>query len=226
MPIDHSEATGTSYDTTNAGGDSAISVRSINFDPRTEVSGLTASLQSRKLEVDITFADFIGQSIGGRGREGIYPVTTTFYVTGGGMHFHITPDLDLAGRLSSSLPSILPASLGSVITGYLSDIRSTGASSLVAGQTGRAVSIIDAAIDQVAEIRGELGAIDKYVIQPNLASQRIALENTMSAESLIRDADFAREVADLTRAQVVSAAANRVLRIANAQPQAALQLLR
>ncbi|HWB19320.1 MAG TPA: flagellin, partial [Phycisphaerales bacterium] len=50
-------------------------------------------------------------------------------------------------------------------------------------------------------------------------------ENTAAAESAIRDTDFAKETADLTRQQILSQAATQALSIANAQPQSVLSLL-
>jgi flagellin len=54
----------------------------------------------------------------------------------------------------------------------------------------------------------------------------VSLENSAAAESVIRDADFARETASLTRSQILSSAAQNSLGLANSQPQSALQLLR
>lgn len=59
-----------------------------------------------------------------------------------------------------------------------------------------------------------------------IASQQVALENTMAGESAIRDADFAIEMSALTRAKILSQAVSRAMIIANAQPLSILQLLR
>ena len=53
----------------------------------------------------------------------------------------------------------------------------------------------------------------------------IATENLSAAESRIRDVDVAYETAQLTRNNILQSAAISVLSQANAQPQAALQLL-
>jgi flagellin len=54
----------------------------------------------------------------------------------------------------------------------------------------------------------------------------VAYENASAAESAIRDTDFAEETSNLTRAQILSQAANTILAQANAAPQSALNLLR
>jgi flagellin len=48
----------------------------------------------------------------------------------------------------------------------------------------------------------------------------------VDAESSIRDADFAKETANLTRAQILVQAGTSVLAIANQNPQNVLALLR
>ncbi|MEM9883705.1 MAG: flagellin, partial [Planctomycetota bacterium] len=49
--------------------------------------------------------------------------------------------------------------------------------------------------------------------------------NTSAAESAIRDTDFAKETAELTRSQILVNAATNALGIANSQPQNVLSLL-
>jgi flagellin len=53
----------------------------------------------------------------------------------------------------------------------------------------------------------------------------ISSENTAAAQSIIRDADFANETAQLTRSQILVSASTNVLSLANSSPQSALQLL-
>jgi flagellin len=53
----------------------------------------------------------------------------------------------------------------------------------------------------------------------------VALENLTASESQIRDLDFASEVAQFTRSQILFAAGTSVLRTANLIPQNVLTLL-
>ena len=53
----------------------------------------------------------------------------------------------------------------------------------------------------------------------------IAIENISDAESTIRDTDFAAETAELTRAQILAAAASSALTIANTSPRNVLSLI-
>ncbi|MFN6147192.1 MAG: flagellin [Planctomycetota bacterium] len=92
------------------------------------------------------------------------------------------------------------------------------------GGTTTAITSIDAAINSVSSLRGTLGAVQNRLASTinNLA---ITTENLTSAESRIRDVDVAFETAQLTRNNILQQASISVLSQANAQPQAALQLL-
>jgi flagellin len=224
-PIDHSEAAGTACDVTTNGGDSAISIRSINHDPRTEVDGLFASLRSLNLHIDMLFGDFAGISVGGKGDEGQYVVTTRFFITGGGTTVQLGPKVDRQGRMSTGIPSVYASNLGNPNVGYLHQLRSGGTYDLVGGLLEEAAAIVQESINQVSTLRAELGMVERHVLAPSITSNQIALENTMAADSVIRDTDFAVEVAHLTRGQILTTAVGRALGLSNAQPMAALELL-
>ncbi len=88
-----------------------------------------------------------------------------------------------------------------------------------------AIKMIDAAINQVASDRGELGAFQKNTLESNLSNLRVANENLVSSESIIRDVDMAKEMATFTRNQIMSESATAMLAQANQLPQNVLQLL-
>lgn len=88
-----------------------------------------------------------------------------------------------------------------------------------------AIKIIDAAISQVTSDRGELGAFQKNTLESNLSNLRVANENLISSESIIRDVDMAKEMATFTRNQIMSESATAMLAQANQLPQNVLQLL-
>ena len=77
----------------------------------------------------------------------------------------------------------------------------------------------------MATLRGRLGALQKDVIDTNVNSLSVALENVTASESAIRDADFAEETAKLTRAQILVQANTSVLAQANTSSQSVIQLL-
>ncbi|MCA9270895.1 MAG: flagellin FliC, partial [Planctomycetales bacterium] len=75
-------------------------------------------------------------------------------------------------------------------------------------------------------LRGRLGAFQKTTLETNIFSLNDSLANLTEAESSIRDADFAKESARLTRAQILVQSGTSVLAIANSNPQNVLALLR
>ena len=93
-------------------------------------------------------------------------------------------------------------------------------------QTGAnsAITTIDAAISYVQAERSNLGAIQNrltYTVD-NLTN---AMTNAASARSRVLDTDYAKETAELARAQIIQQAATAMFAQANQQPQIVLALL-
>ena len=88
-----------------------------------------------------------------------------------------------------------------------------------------AMGVIDKAIEEIAVARGDLGAFQKNTLESNLTSLRIASENMTAAESSIRDADMAVELAAFTRNQIMTQSATAQLAQANSMPQNVMALL-
>jgi flagellin len=87
-----------------------------------------------------------------------------------------------------------------------------------------ALDSINSAIATVTAGRGKVGAVQNRLVR-SIANQGVTVENLTAAESAIRDADIAEEVALLTRNQILVQAATNMVGQANLIPQAALQLL-
>ncbi|MBI5427360.1 MAG: flagellin FliC [Nitrospinae bacterium] len=88
-----------------------------------------------------------------------------------------------------------------------------------------ALESINDFISQVTAGRGKVGAVQNRLVR-TIANLSITIENLSSAESAIRDADIAEEVAFLTRNQILVQAATAMVGQANLLPQSVLQLLR
>jgi flagellin len=88
-----------------------------------------------------------------------------------------------------------------------------------------AMGVIDKAIEEIAVARGDLGAFQKNTLESNLTSLRIASENMTAAESTVRDADMAVELAAFTRNQIMTQSATAQLAQANAMPKNVMALL-
>jgi flagellin-like hook-associated protein FlgL len=113
---------------------------------------------------------------------------------------------------------------GEEIGGYLDSIRAGGENDMF-NDPGNAARIVDAAINDVSDVRAYLGAFVNDTIDPNISSLNIAIENLVASESEIRDWDFASETAEYTRAQILFQAGISVLSQANIIPQSVLKLL-
>ncbi len=87
-----------------------------------------------------------------------------------------------------------------------------------------ALVAIDYAFDKINGFRAELGAVQNR-FESTIANLATTSENLSASNSRIRDADFAKESAELARTQVLQQAGLSVLAQANARPQQVLQLL-
>ncbi|MCA1929463.1 flagellin [Rheinheimera sp.] len=95
--------------------------------------------------------------------------------------------------------------------------------SSVAGAS-RAIAQIDSAIKTIDSTRADLGALQNR-FQSTIRNLSNIVENVSAARSRIRDTDFAKETAELTRSQIMQQASTTILSQANQRPQAALSLL-
>ena len=80
------------------------------------------------------------------------------------------------------------------------------------------------AISSVTATRGQVGAVQNRLMR-SISNLSISIENLSAAESQIRDADIAEEVALLTRNQIMVQASTAMVGQANLIPQSVLQLL-
>ncbi len=87
-----------------------------------------------------------------------------------------------------------------------------------------ALSSIDAAITVVSDAFSQIGAKQNRLDYAS-ANVNTAIENFSAAESVIRDADMAAEMAELTQNQILQQAGVSVLAQANQSPQLVLRLL-
>lgn len=149
--------------------------------------------------------------------------TVSFDITGGGALFQLGPDVVSNQQARLGIGSVNTARLGTE-SGGLYELQSGGDSDLASDPTN-AASIVNEAIDQITSLRGRLGAFQATTLDSNQAALNNTLTNLSEAESLIRDADFAAETANLTRSQILVQSGTQVLSIANQNPQNVLSLL-
>lgn len=92
------------------------------------------------------------------------------------------------------------------------------------GGASAAIASIDSAIKTIDSTRADLGALQNR-FQSTIRNLSNIVENVSAARSQIRDTDFAKETAELTRSQILQQASTTILSQANTRPQTALSLL-
>lgn len=150
--------------------------------------------------------------------------SNNFMITGGGATFQIGPRVVSNQQITIGIPSINSAELGGS-TGRLYELRDGNTASLANDPT-RAYQIIEEAIVRVTEIRGRLGTLQAVTFEPNVSVLQDTLEALSTAESQIRDTDFAEETSTMTRNQVLVQSSMNSLSVANQMPNYILSLLR
>jgi flagellin len=86
--------------------------------------------------------------------------------------------------------------------------------------------LVDQAVNEVTRTRAELGAFQKNTLESNLTQLRITAENLISAESTIRDVDFATEIAEFTRNRIMVESSTAMLAQAVEIPRTVLTLIK
>jgi flagellin len=233
-------AAGLSFNSTKYGSDQFVSVRATSgtfdivpgdqgdnedrgqdagvlFNGQTAtVNGLVARIRSNGLDVLAELGQTFGTTLG----------TTSFSVTGGGANFQIGPQVNSDGLLSIGIPAATTSNLGNSLDGYLNSLGTGGQSEIVNPDNHpTAESIVQSAISQIATLSGRLGGFQSNQIETNLNSLRTALENVTASESAIRDTDYATEVSNMTRSQVLVQSTTQMLKLANQVPTIVLTLL-
>lgn len=143
----------------------------------------------------------------------------------------VLASVDESGALSiESAASLEIAGNNTTLTGTFDSTEASASGSLdsisissIAGSND-AILRADSALNQVNDIRGELGAIQNR-FESTIANLATSVENLSASNSRILDADFAAETAKLSKSQVLQQAGISVLAQANARPQQVLSLL-
>ena len=104
-------------------------------------------------------------------------------------------------------------------------LTSGGANELQSGNLAGIESAIADAAKVFAGARGTVGAYQKYDVETRLTSLAAERESLAASKSEIMDADYAEEISNLSRANVLSAASMEVLKITNQNAGMVLNLL-
>jgi flagellin len=127
-----------------------------------------------------------------------------------------TAETGLTNATTSANPTAVP---GTPQNGFLALNIST-----VEG-ADNAILAMDAALNAVNGARADLGAVQNR-FQSVVSNLNTTSENLTASRSRIRDADYAKETAELSRTQILSQAGTAMLAQANQATQGVLSLLR
>jgi flagellin len=214
--------TSTNVKVTDLGQDVTATINGINA----TTTGTRARINTDFLDVEV---DLKTNSITTGANAQRLGAITALTITGGGADFQLAGRVDIGGKVSLGIQNVQVRNLGRTEDGsnayFLADLGAGRDLNVVSGDATVAQEVVENAIREVSGLRGRLGAFQKNTIGATIRSLGVASENTSAAESVIRDADFASETAQLTRSQILSQSAQQILSLANSQPQAALQLL-
>ncbi|MFW0765573.1 flagellin [Trabulsiella odontotermitis] len=128
-----------------------------------------------------------------------------------------------AGTSTNDTISIDSTALINATSGTLSANLSTAISDNSSAQA--VVSAADAAIAKIDTARSNMGAIQNR-FESTINNLNNSINNLSAAQSRIQDADYATEVSNMSRAQILQQAGTSVLSQANQVPQTMLSLLR
>ncbi len=197
---------------------SLSSLRSVGTDIVATVNGVEAGGDANTLSINTSTLDLTLTVDDGSN------VNFSFSITDGGALFQLGPDVTSNQQARLGIGSVSTGQLGGP-SGRLYELGS-GQSKALDEDINGAGQIIDEVISKVTGLRGRLGAFQATTLESNLVSLNETLANLQEAESSIRDADFAQESANLTRAQILVQSGTNVLALANQNPQNVLALLR
>ncbi len=147
--------------------------------------------------------------------------SNTFTITAGDSNFTYQ-----VGDTNNASYDRVTAGLGNFVigaTGVLSALNGTDISSQANAQSY--LTTLDTAMDSLNTERGKIGAAQN-AIGYHVANLTTMNENTQSAISTVKDADFAKEMADFTKFQIISQSGVAMLAQANQLPQLVLSLLK
>ena len=144
--------------------------------------------------------------------------TNTFTIHYGGRTNQNLTMLIWTATAAAATDTSAPSTITIAASGFTIDVTSQT-------KAEKAIANVDALIKKVDQLNAKIGSyqIEFEKIITNNESQRI---NVQEAESRIRNVDFAKEMSEFTRNQILMQSGTAMLAQANQLPQLVLQLLR
>jgi flagellin len=217
---------------------SDLSALATEINKHTGQTGITAKANGSSIELtqaqgyDIqieNFANSANGTVGITGGDGAAATTLTSgaatdsTIIAGTVTFDSNSGFTISSDVAANAGSIFNAAANALQSSAQSNVSSIDISSSAGAQS--ALKVIDAALATISDIRASLGAFQNR-FESTIRNLSTTSENLSASRSRIRDADFAQETANLTRAQILQQAGTAILAQANAVPQNVLSLLR
>jgi len=145
----------------------------------------------------------------------------TIQIAGGGATFQLGPG---STRSTIGINGMYSWMLGEAGVGYLSELKSGGSKDLNQDVAG-AASVIAKVVSQVAGTAARIGGFQTYEVRSAVNTLTKTREGLANARSVIEDADYAAETANLNRYRTLMDAATSLLGIVTEQRRDLLSLL-
>ncbi|HRQ59070.1 MAG TPA: flagellin [Azoarcus taiwanensis] len=165
---------------------------------------------------DTTPAGSIASGLAANGTSTTWTAGDSVWITG-----QVILDSDRSFSLTAVSDDIL-LTANTTAGGALQTVENLDISTIDA--SNRTLALVDSALAAITSQRARYGALQNR-FENTISNLQNTSENLSASRSRIRDADFAAETANLTRAQILQQAGTAMLAQANQIPQRVLQLL-
>ena len=219
--------TGLVLKSVGAGSDYGVNITAIGTGELVHANFVVANTKGTDLALNAAGQTQVGGSYESSGNH--VSITSGVYK---GLTFDMTAKSDDVINIAAnnSMKLQIGANAGQNMSISINDMRATalGVSGVnLTSQSGAkaALSAIDAATATVSSERAKLGAYQNR-LESTINNLGTTAENLTSAQSAVTDVDMAAEMAEFSKNNVLSQAAQAMLAQANQQPQQVLQLLK
>ncbi|WP_282245235.1 flagellin [Stenotrophomonas sp. PS02300] len=163
---------------------------------------------------------------------GVYASVKSGVITLGGIKDGQAFDVAYGGTVTAGATAVTAANVGLTETstaansGTVSTTKTSVGDLNISSVAGaqRSLAIVDNALKAVNSSRADMGAIQNRFTS-TIANLNTTSENLSASRSRIRDTDYAKETAELTRTQILQQAGTAMLAQANQSPSSVMSLL-
>ena len=146
-----------------------------------------------------------------------------FRISGGGALMQLGSEPNSNSQSRIAFKDIHTTKLGGP-SGFLSELRTGGEKDLLTNTKG-AFKVVEEVIEEISFLRGQVGSFQKNQVERNAEQMSDIVEIATSADSVIRDTNFATASSELARLDLMIQANVSVLRYPNEMARQILALL-